>query len=179
MGHIRGDIVINRAVDDVFDFVADERNEPRYNPHMRSAEKISLGPIGVGTRFRAQVVTMGRPLDMDIEFTGYDRPHRLESATHMSSMDVHGSLTFDPVPGGTRMCWSWVTHLRGVFLLMGPFAMIVGRRQERGIWAGLKRVLEGEPNALEANLASYHAPGIEGVGDKQGSGHEQGSGAAI
>jgi hypothetical protein len=30
----------------VFDFVADERNEPRYNPRMLLAEKISSGPRG-------------------------------------------------------------------------------------------------------------------------------------
>src|SRR6266700_4799156 len=28
---VQGDIVINRPVDEVFDFVADERNEPKYN----------------------------------------------------------------------------------------------------------------------------------------------------
>jgi hypothetical protein len=30
--HVQGDIVINRPIDEVFDFVADERNEPQYNP---------------------------------------------------------------------------------------------------------------------------------------------------
>ena len=176
MVHILGDIVINRAVDEVFAFVADERNEPRFNPHMRSAEKISLGPIGVGTTFRAQVVSMGRPADMVIEFTGYDRPHRLVSATHMSAMDVHGSLTFDPMPGGTRMRWSWEIQLRGAFRLMGPLAMIIGRRQERAIWAGLKRVLEEQPTA--ANIARDPALGIDAVNDRQESRHEHASGAA-
>ena len=32
MVHIAGEIVINRPIDAVFDFVADERNEARYNP---------------------------------------------------------------------------------------------------------------------------------------------------
>jgi hypothetical protein len=49
-----------------FDVVGDERNEPRFNPRMRRAEKISGGAIGVGTRFRAEVVSMGRPVEMVI-----------------------------------------------------------------------------------------------------------------
>src|SRR6266516_3997212 len=49
MVRIEGEIVINRPVEDVFDFVADERNEPRYNPQMRRAEQISDGPIGIGS----------------------------------------------------------------------------------------------------------------------------------
>ena len=32
MVRIEGEIVIKRPVEEVFDFVADERNEPRYNP---------------------------------------------------------------------------------------------------------------------------------------------------
>lgn len=32
MIHIEGEIVINRPPEEVFDVVADERNEPKYNP---------------------------------------------------------------------------------------------------------------------------------------------------
>jgi hypothetical protein len=53
MVRVEGEIVIDRT-EEVFDFVADERNEPRYNPKMRRAEQISDGPIGVGTRFRGR-----------------------------------------------------------------------------------------------------------------------------
>jgi hypothetical protein len=34
---IAGNIIIDRLIDEVFDFVADERNEPRYNRRMRRA----------------------------------------------------------------------------------------------------------------------------------------------
>jgi len=74
MVRIEGEIVIDRPVEEVFDVVADERNEPRFNPRMRRAEQISEGPIGVGTRFRAETVSVGRPVEMVIEYTGYERP---------------------------------------------------------------------------------------------------------
>jgi hypothetical protein len=37
MVRVEGEIVINRPVEEVFDFVADERNEPRYNSRIRGA----------------------------------------------------------------------------------------------------------------------------------------------
>jgi hypothetical protein len=40
---VKGDIVINRPIDEVFDFVADERNEPKYNPQMTLAEMVTQG----------------------------------------------------------------------------------------------------------------------------------------
>ena len=49
MARMKGEIIINRPVEEVFDFVADERNEPRDNPRMLRAEQISEGPIGLGT----------------------------------------------------------------------------------------------------------------------------------
>ena len=39
MFQVEGEIIIKRPPEEVFDFVADERNEPRYNPHMRRAER--------------------------------------------------------------------------------------------------------------------------------------------
>lgn len=40
---VEGDIVIERPAEEVFDFVAEERNEPQYNPRMTRAEMISPG----------------------------------------------------------------------------------------------------------------------------------------
>ena len=144
MVRVEGEIVIDRPAEEVFDFVADERNEPRYNPKMRRAEQISEGPIGAGTRYRAELVSMGRTIEMDIEFTGYERPRRLASSTHMSWMDTQGGLTFDPVPEGTRMRWTWDLEPHGMLKVIGPLVARMGRRQELTIWAGLKHLLEGQ-----------------------------------
>ena len=144
MIRINGDIVIDRAVEDVFDYVADERNEPSYNAQMRFAEKISEGPIGVGTQYRAEVVSGGRPVSMEIECTEYERPRRLASMTTMSSMDIAYTLTFAPVREGTRMRWSGEIEPHGMLKLIGPLVAWMGRRQELRIWTGLKALLEGK-----------------------------------
>jgi Polyketide cyclase / dehydrase and lipid transport len=141
---IEGEIVIDRPVDEVFDFVADARNELRYNPRMLRAEKLTPGPIGLGTRFRDEIRSMGRPAEITIEVIGYERPRRLTNSIHMSTMDVRGGLTFDPVPPGTRMRWAWELTPRGVFKLMTPVIAGIGRRMEQRGWASLKHVMEAE-----------------------------------
>ena len=144
MARVEGEIVIYRPVEEVFDFVADERNEPRYNPRMLVAEQISEGPIGSGTRFRTELETMGRTMSMIVEFTGYERPWRLASVTRSSMMETEGALTFESVPGGSRMRWSWEVRPRGALRLMAPLVGVIGRRQEQRIWGNLKRLLEAE-----------------------------------
>lgn len=148
MIRIKGDIIIGRAVEDVFDCVADETNEPTYNTQMRLAVKTSDGPVGVGTRYRAEVVSGGRPVPMVIEYTAYERPGRLASMTRMAAMDVAYTLTFEPVREGTLMRWSGEIEPHGALKLLGPLVAWMGRRQELRIWTGLKGLLEGTAGSV-------------------------------
>jgi uncharacterized protein YndB with AHSA1/START domain len=94
MARIEGEIAINRPVDEVFDFVADERNEPRYNPRIARVEKLSSGPIGHGTQFRAEAASWPRTVPMTIQYTTYERPRRLASSIRMAAADIQGTLTW-------------------------------------------------------------------------------------
>jgi uncharacterized protein YndB with AHSA1/START domain len=145
MARIDGEIVIDRPIDVVFDYVADQSNEPQYNPRMVRAEKITPGPVGEGTRFRSAVASMGRTAEMLVEFTSYDRPTRLASATAMQQADISYTLTFEAAASGTRMRWSGQVRPKGFFRLLGPVISWLGIRQERRIWASLKQHLEAAP----------------------------------
>lgn len=139
---IRGSIDIARPVPDVFDLVADQRNEVRYNPDMLESHQVTGGPIGVGTVFEATVRGRRRPIDVTIECVGYDPPHRLASRSRTAGTVIDGELRFAPTTDGTRMSWNWHVRLSGAARLAGPLVAVIGRRQERRIWSGLKRYLE-------------------------------------
>lgn len=143
MVSIHGEILIERPVELVFDFVADERNEPVYNHRMVRAEKLTEGPIGKGTQFRAATRAIGKRAEMLIEITDYDRPRRLASTTRMSSADIRGAVTFAADPDGTRLRWSWDVQPKGTLRLLASVVGSIGRRQERQGWmAALKRLME-------------------------------------
>jgi hypothetical protein len=145
MARVDGEIVIDRPVDVVFDYVADQSNEPRYNPQMVRAEKVTAGPVGSGTKFRSAVASRGRTAEMLIEITGYDRPRRLASATTMQQADIRYTLTFEPVGSGMRMRWSGQVRPKGTFKLLGLLIAWMGRHQEQRIWTSLKEHLEAAP----------------------------------
>src|SRR5436190_24367591 len=108
MTFTEGEITIARPAEAVFDFAADQRNEPRYNPRMVCAEKVTGGPVGKGTVLRSAVRAAGRATEMRSELTGYHRPGRLASRPTMTQADIAGMLTFTPVPGRNSMHWEWV-----------------------------------------------------------------------
>jgi len=147
MARIEGEIVIGRPVDVVFDYVADQSNEPHYNPQMVRAEKITAGPVGKGTRFRSAVASRGRTAEMLIECTGYDRPALLATTTTMAQADISYTLRFEPVAVGTRMRWLGQVRPKGASRLLGPVITWMGIRQEQRIWTSLKKHLEAAPAA--------------------------------
>jgi uncharacterized protein YndB with AHSA1/START domain len=138
---VRGEIVINRPIDEVFDYVADERNEPNYNPQMTLAEMVTQEPIGVGSKFHC-VMAGARATDVAVEFTEFVRPSRLGSTSHISNMDINGTLLFESQGQSTNLKWLWNIKPHGFLKLLGPMVHRMGERQELAIWTGLKKVME-------------------------------------
>lgn len=142
MAHIAGEVTIDAPVEEVFDLVADERNEPRYNPRIVRAEKVSKGPVGPGARFVAEPRSMGPRGEMTLEVLEYDRPHQLHNHVRSSYMQVDGTLTFEEVEGGTRLRWDWDMGLVGPMRVLSPVLALVGPRWERRNWLDLKDYVE-------------------------------------
>jgi len=89
---------------------------------------------------------------MTIGFTDYQRPRRLESLTHLPTMEIQGDLSFESVPEGTRMRWSWELQPGGILRLLTPLINRIGERQEQAIWAGLKEYLEAREGPAPRRL---------------------------
>ncbi|MCJ7725261.1 MAG: SRPBCC family protein [Acidimicrobiia bacterium] len=146
MAHIADRLLIEAPIEEVFDTVADSRNEPSFNPSMTSVELLTPEPIGLGTRFRA---LMGRQqMEMLVELTEYERPFRLGSHTVSSMMETSGTITFTTDGESTVMAWDWRVRARGWFRALSPLVGPLGRRMERRIWTRLKQMLErDQPSA--------------------------------
>jgi hypothetical protein len=137
VAHITGQVRIAAPAGQVFDTVADSRNEPSFNPAMTSVELLTPLPVGPGTRFGARMGRAGT--QMLVELT---RPHRLGSRTTSPVMDTCGALTFAAGGDGTVMSWDWQVRPKGWMRMLGPLFGPLGGRMERRIWTGLKHQLE-------------------------------------
>jgi hypothetical protein len=142
MPRIAGEIMIDAPVDEIFDLVADERNEPKYNPRILRAEKVTEGPLGPGSRFVAEPKSMGAKGAMTLEVLEYERPHRLHNLVRSSYLQVDGTVTFEEVADATRLTWDWDMDLVGPLRLLTPLLAAIGPRWERRNWVGLKDYVE-------------------------------------
>lgn len=136
---IENTIEIARTPEAVFDYLADMGNEIHYNPDCVSMQKLTEGPVGVGTRFRAK---WKQGPAIESECTRFERPQvwRYENGGPIS---VVLTVTLEPTPsGGTRMTAhsEWTPH--GWFRLAFPVFIRVMRRAERGVVANARQALE-------------------------------------
>jgi uncharacterized membrane protein len=65
-------IDIGCAADDVFAYVSDQTNAPRWQRGVREVRRTTEGPIGLGTRHTAVRAFMGRTLELSNEYTRYE-----------------------------------------------------------------------------------------------------------
>jgi hypothetical protein len=135
-----GETFIKRPAEEIFDFVADERNN--YDPSFRRTEILTEGPIGVGTKFKSENIGTKDTVPMTVEITEYERPTKLSSITRLDTMDVHNTLVLEPKDDGTLLHWSSGLAPRGVYKLLYPVVALAGKRQSARIWENLKHTLE-------------------------------------
>jgi uncharacterized protein YndB with AHSA1/START domain len=69
-------LTINAPADEVFAYLAQPENLPRWNYALDTTEQTSAGPIGVGTTYR-QTRTLPRPAEEHFRITEFDTPNLL------------------------------------------------------------------------------------------------------
>lgn len=141
--HFSNEITIERSLHDVFAFVADPENVPKWNYAIVETRKTSEGPVGVGTTYR-QVRSVPDRSEESFEVTELEPDRRF--AIHGGLGPFVGTLTYDfeDVGGTTRLTNDADLEASGLLKLAAPIA--VGRvRNAVALNLGvLKGILEAQ-----------------------------------
>ncbi len=72
-----GSAVIDRLINDVFEFLADGTNDPKFSPRVQQIRQTTDGPIGVGTVFESTVKDAGMTTHRQFELTEFEAPTKI------------------------------------------------------------------------------------------------------
>jgi len=134
-------VVIGRPIEEVFGFLADFENIPRWNYAIVETHKISQGPVGVGTSYR-QVRSVPSRSEERFEVTAYNPPRQLEVQGQLGPFPSRLSYALDAIPEGTRVTNTVELQLRGPGRLLGPLAVPRVRDAVAANLGKLKELLE-------------------------------------
>ena len=144
-GEFRGSAVIERPVEEVFAFLADGTNDPKFSPRVLEISKRTDGPVGVGTVFVSRVKDAGMKTEREFEITEFDEPRRIrwkEVSTNLV-MAKEGGYDLEPAgEGSTKLSVYNVLEGRGFGKVLTPLALRAARKDADPFAQRIKAAVE-------------------------------------
>lgn len=134
MGVIDSSIEIEASPDVVFRICSDLENELRWNPKAEKAVKVTDGPVGEGTRYRAK---WKRSPEMDVDCVAFDAVARTWTNHNKGPLEVTSAFTVAPTDAGSRLTCRFQVEGHGIGKLM---AGVLTKQMRRDIPDNLDRI---------------------------------------
>jgi carbon monoxide dehydrogenase subunit G len=135
-------IFINRPQQEIFEFLSNPANDPKWRDSAVSAEWVSEGPAGVGSKLKSVDKLLGRQIESTSEITAWDPPNKYGQKTLGGPVPFAFTITLEAQGDGTQLTMNSQAELGGFFKMAEG---LVGKQLEKQIetdFNGLKRVLE-------------------------------------
>jgi ribosome-associated toxin RatA of RatAB toxin-antitoxin module len=97
---VTASIVVDGSPDDVFRFVSDVTNMPRWVKGVSSA-RLAGDPMGRGARFLVNYTAARKVNEIEFEVATYERPVAFGTVTTKGPFSFEGRLTFQQAENGT------------------------------------------------------------------------------
>lgn len=140
MAVIINQVSISSTPEAVYDYCIDMRNELEWNPNVKAIEKLTEGPVGAGTKFRAKWKPSGEAI---VECTHSDRPRRWRCVSK-GPLSVIFDGSVEPTAGGAILKVRFDAKPSGMMRLFFPVMKRILRRQERANMQRIKLALESK-----------------------------------
>jgi len=138
MATIRNSVEVECPRELAFAYLSDHRHELEWNPACQQMEKLTDGPVGLGTRFRGK--WKGGPV-VELEIVAFDPP-RSWTTHNGGPVEVDLTCRLETTPTGTLLTTAFAAQPRGWFRLVFPVFLVMIRRQERANMRHLRDRLE-------------------------------------
>ena len=142
--------LIERPVEDVFAYVSDPRNEPKWHTQILQVRPIDggaseSGPPRAWSQGSRWVVTarfFGR-MESEVEVTAFEPNRRIEFTTRTGPVLPVATCLLEPDDGGTVFTRRTEIPVRGVYRLLKPLIQRDTSRRQGMFVKNLKNILEG------------------------------------
>jgi carbon monoxide dehydrogenase subunit G len=142
MASFENTVTIRRPVEEVFTFLADFENVPKWNHAIVETKKVSPGPVGVGTTYRQTRSAPSRSEEA-FEVTVFEPTRRLEVQGGLGPFTARVSYLLEPTGSGTRLTNAVDLESSGLLTLVAPLATSRVKHAVAANLDTLKQLLEG------------------------------------
>ena len=143
-GDFRATVVIHRPIDEVFAFLADGENDPKFSPRVLQIAKTTDGPPAVGTVYASTVKDAGMKTKREFKLTEFEPPTRIRWAEVSKNLVTAPEGGYDLAPEGsaTRVTIYNVLEGHGAGKLIAPLALRSARKGADDFGKAIKAAVE-------------------------------------
>jgi len=133
---------IARPPAEVFAFIADPTNLPRWDPAIREVRRTDDGPVGKGSGLSVTAEEGGRRVAVDTRVVEFEPDRAFGVSATYSGVPLRLTWRLEPSGTGTRLTAHGEAEVGGFLALAGGFikGLVVDRLDQAH--ANLKRILE-------------------------------------
>jgi carbon monoxide dehydrogenase subunit G len=106
-------ITIDRPIADVFAFLAEGTNDPKFSPRVLEIRKATDGPVGVGTVFASTVKDAGMKTKREIKITEFVEPSKIRWTEVSKNLVTSAEGGYDLEADGTGTKLTFFNSLEG------------------------------------------------------------------
>ena len=139
---IRASIEIARPPEAVAAYEFDPTNDPHWIGGVKSAERLTDGPIDVGSRVRRLGAFLGRPIEWVMDVVEHVPARRLAMHAIRSPFPMDVTYELTPSATGTSASIRIQGEAGGAYGLLGPLTPLLVRRSVQSDLRRLKQALE-------------------------------------
>ena len=140
---VQGSVEIDRPLQEVFNYVSDVDNYPKWMAHVLGVRNETPGPPREGDRFVVAVKSVGRRFETPYERTSYEADRRYTDRAVGGPIPNHQwHSAFEDAPNGTSYTRTVDVESRGLLKLLEPLQKRAADRQLRKDLQTLKGVVE-------------------------------------
>jgi uncharacterized protein YndB with AHSA1/START domain len=143
-GRFEATVVIDRPIEEVFAFLADGENDPKFSPRVLEIAKTTDGPPGVGTVFASTVKDAGMKTEREFELTEFEPPTRIRWAEVSKNLVTapEGGYDLAREGSGTRVTVYNFLEGHGPGKLIAPLALRSARKGADDFGMAIKKAVE-------------------------------------
>ncbi|SES00493.1 Polyketide cyclase / dehydrase and lipid transport [Streptomyces sp. yr375] len=144
-GQFEATVQVDRAVEEVFAYLADGRNDPQFSPRVLRIERTPDAPTTVGTVFRSTVKDAGMKTAREFRITAFEAPRKIRWAEVSKNMVTvrEGGYDLEPLStGGTRVRIFNVLEGHGLGKLLVALALTAARKDAAAFGIRIKTATE-------------------------------------
>jgi uncharacterized membrane protein len=134
---------INRPIADVFAYVANFENHPKWETDFQEVKLLKSMPGGVGTTYQCVLKFPGQTATSKFEITEYAANQKIAFVGEPAGPAIpKGSFLFEPTGNETKITSLPRPEFRGFFKLLEPMMAGYIRKNNTTHLSNLKRLLE-------------------------------------